>query len=530
MNLYKLNKIVNLIVLFIFFTSVFSKIGSLGAGITLVSGIIYLFLYNIFISSSKNVVSKMVASRIKRGFDDNAKKILNYYLYYTLFVSAIVFVLFSIIPSFICKLLYKDIMCTFVLSVCGILFVIQALCDTLKSYYIGSGDSKIVVFSDVLKNVVLILSALFLLSYFVDYGSKVSALKNNQSMSGIYGAIGVVISFVIAFIVVFLVLLSGIGRLFKKDAFSFNEVRTKEGFKTFLKSFLPSLVKKTRNAVFPLVSYLIISAMYIRNSGENIDNAYSNIAILIVPITIIPLILILLLKEFAFLHIFQIRSACKKEDRKGIVLAYTNYTNASLTLVVPAFITLATFMKPINEKLYLLQIDNLLSLCIISSFIFLFAALDVIFTSGLEAVGLENNRLVGNIIALAVQLLFLIISLKNGLTTSKVLISFLLYYIVAMLIHGFFSVSEIGLKYNDCLAKLIKICISMIPMLVINIILASFLGMNNVIIIISILIGYTVFSIVFTVLHGFNGKELKELEGSFLYYYLKVLAGVFHIR
>ena len=166
MNLFKINKILNSIVLAIFFITVYIKIEALGSGILLAGGIVYYFLYLLFMDSSRPIISKMIISRIKRGFDDNAKKVFNYYLYYSLIISAIVLIIFSIIPSTFCRVLFKDSLCASVLMACGFLFCIHAICDVLKAYYIGNGNNKLVFFSDIVKNILLLVCTFLLIKYF----------------------------------------------------------------------------------------------------------------------------------------------------------------------------------------------------------------------------------------------------------------------------------------------------------------------------------------------------------------------------
>ena len=126
--------------------------------------------------------------------------------------------------------------------------------------------------------------------------------------------------------------------------------------------------------------------------------------------------------------------------------------------------------------------------------------------------------------------MYILLSGKSGVKPTSFLVALLLGFITAMLIHGFYALSYIGIKYYDFVAKAVKVLIAIAPVFVIELILVKVINMNPLIIVISVLIGYVIYWTVFVLVRGLNQKEIGNLQGTFVFYPFRFIAGLFHVR
>jgi hypothetical protein len=74
------------------------------------------------------------------------------------------------------------------------------------------------------------------------------------------------------------------------------------------------------------------------------------------------------------------------------------------------------------------------------------------------------------------------------------------------------------------------VLIAIAPVFVIELILVKVITMNPLIIVISVLIGYIIYWTVFVLIRGLNQKEIGNLQGTFVFYPFRFIAGLFHVR
>jgi len=534
MNVNKMVNIINSIVYFVVLVLCYRTLGNSGMGIFICSFVLYYLIFTILVGSIRNTIAKMVSSRVKRGFNENANKVFRYTIIYSVLISLVVCGLMALIGNWICNLIFKDNLSASVMVVFGVLMIIHSLSDVLRGYYLGfGGNSPILYIGEIFKDIILVVSSIFIVNHFKGYGIKIAALKNDQIMVGIYGAIGVVIALCISFFVFMLILIAGINSLNRQDNFSFNEVRSKDGFFTFLRSYIPAAVKKLREIIFPILPVFVIAMLLVRSNmvtAASKDQVYSNASVVLTLIILIVAIPIMIIRNYTEVQYIKLRIDFKKEDRKTLLIQFMNFMKSVFTIAVPLFVSFAAFSGVITSKLLLCDNGSATAVAIICAFAFLLAALDLVFCESLSAVNLEMAVFIGNIAAFAVSLIFGIACSKSGMKMTAAAMAILLFYLIAIIIHAVFAVQNIGFRINDFLSKLIKIAIAMLPMLVLDIILAKFVSMNIVTGLICGLIGYIVYMVVFVLLQGVNQKDINNLQGSVIYYAFSLLGNVFHVR
>ena len=111
-------------------------------------------------------------------------------------------------------------------------------------------------------------------------------------------------------------------------------------------------------------------------------------------------------------------------------------------------------------------------------------ALDAFFDAGLRAAGYDLVAFFGNMAGFLVALMYILLSGKNGVKPMFFLVALLLSFITAMLIHGFYALTYIGIKYYDFVAKAVKVLIAIAPVFVIELILVKVITMKPLIMVI----------------------------------------------
>ena len=264
MSISKITNIVNNFIYLIFLIMIYKKIGPDGAGIFGISAFLVWFMFVLLFGGTRTTVSKLVSVRLKRGFNDNAKKVFRYSLVWNFFLAIICAVITVLLSNAISGSLFNNNLCGGVLVFLSIVLVLGALCETIKGYYIGCGGNILYTISEIAKDIILLVATPFVIDALMAYGGKVAALKNDILITGVYGAIGAVLTIAACLLINLIILMIGVRGLVKQDSFSFNEVRSKDGLITFLRSYIPAAVRKVRDNIFtvlPIIFSIIFTTV-----------------------------------------------------------------------------------------------------------------------------------------------------------------------------------------------------------------------------------------------------------------------------
>ena len=517
----------------IYFIILFRKSGAVGAGIFGAAMIFYYFVYVIFIECVGNTLTRLVAARLHRGFKDNAKRIFGYVMLYTFLAGALMIIIFLTMSGTFSNSLFKNGCVGSVMTFLGVLFFIHAFSNNIRCYYVGCGGHIIMTIADIAFSILLPLAAIFGIDLFTEYGTKVAALKNNDIMVGVYAAIGAVLFIALVMLIRLLILTVGIRSLIRQEHYSFNEVRSKDGFKTFMRSFLPEYAKSLRTKIFPVITVFMCLMVFTRvnfSLGGVEDEIYTRLGYIVGPGISLLLFTVKLTGGYISLVYGKLRVSYKKEDRKGLISRYNAFAKNTFIVIFPAFVFMLVFSKAVCTGVFACQAEEAFSLGLIAAFCFLFMAFDGFFDAGLRATGYDLVAFFGNIAGFLVALMYILLSGKSGVKPTFFLVALLLGFITAMLIHGFYALSYIGIKYYDFVAKAVKVLIAIAPVFVIELILVKVITMNPLIIVISVLIGYVIYWTVFVLVRGLNQKEIGNLQGTFVFYPFRFIAGLFHVR
>lgn len=532
MNKKNILNVSGLLTYIIFFIICERMLGCAGSGIILLSISIYCILFIILLGSVMTTLSKMVMARIRKGFFDSAKRVFGYCLIYTLFASILGFVILVFFPAKLSRFFYGDSSIEMILTCLGILFLIDSFVRTIRGYYLGCETSIIYIIAVVVKNVSLLIGCPIFVNIFSGIGTKAANLHKNDFLIGVYGAVGGVVAICVADLLMLLILVAGLKVVLHSDSFSFNEVRTKDGFSAFLKSFITPSFNVFKENIFPAITIFVALCFYCRisfSNGESVNNVYANAGAIVVPGLVSIVFVFLLFKDYVEEYRKKIRISFSKEaeNRNAVVSSFNSVFMSGMVLIFPAAFTIIVYAGNISQ--YIMGCDNSFSkgIMIWAGVIVLFKGIDIVFAKCLDAVRSDSVVFLGRIIGFVCALLLLIVASKSGAKISMVMTALTIDIIVASIIHGYFAFMRIGIYINDIIAKLIKVSACIIAMVIIDLILARFFAKNILFLIISIIVGYIVYLVPLVIIRGVTQKDISKLSGTLMFYPLSLLNSFF---
>lgn len=523
MNKKNIFNISGLIAYIVFFMICERMLGCPGTGIVVASLSLYYILFIILMGSVMNTLGKMVLARIRKGFFEGAKRVFGYCLIYALFAGAFGFGLLSLFSSQLGRLFIGDSSSQMILACLGLFFFIEAITKTIRGYYLGCEASAVYIVAVILKNIALIVLCPIFIKVFADVGQKAANLHKNEFLLNVYGSVGAVAAMCCADILMLLVLVIGLKSVLQSDGFSFNEVRTKDGFYSFLKSFLPLSFNLLKENIFPALTVFTSICFYARfafSNGETPINVYSNIGAIGVPGVITIVCCFLFYKNFVDDYKKKIRVSFTKEaeNRNSVSSLFITVLKNGCIMVIPTAITVMIYSKAISNFIFGCENNFAKAIMIWCGVVVLFKGIDIGFAKSLEAVKRDNYVLVGRIIGYICSILLFVLVGRGGIKITTIAIALVIDIVIATLIHGYFAVSGIKGHYNDVLATLIKVLIACVPMIIVELLTSVFLVKNIFLLIICIVVSYCLYCIGFLFIRGINQKDIVKMSGSFMFY------------
>lgn len=523
MNKKNIFNISSLISYIIFFVICERMLGCSGTGIVVASLSLYLVLFTILMGSVMNTLGKMVLARIRKGFFEGAKRVFGYCLIYALFAGAFGFVLLSLLSAKIGRLFMGDSSSQMILMCLGLFFFIDAIVRTIRGYYLGCEASGIYIVAVMVSNISLVIACPILIKVFADVGQKAANLHKNAFLLDVYGSVGAVAAMCVADILMLLVLVLGLKGVLHTDSFSFNEVRTKDGFATFLKSFLPSAFNSLKENLFPALTIFTAICFYCKfafSNGETPVNVYENVGAVGVPGVITIICCFLFYKSFVDDYKKKIRLSFSKEaeNRNSVSSLFITVLKNGCIMVVPTSITVMFYSKAIST--FVFKCDNPFAKTIMlwCGVVVLFKGLDIGLAKSLEAVKRDNFVFIGRIVGYICSVLLFVAVGKAGAKVTTIAIALAIDVIIATLIHGYFAISGIRGHYNDVIATFIKVVIACIPLIIVELLTSVFLVKNIILLILSIVVSYCLYCVGFLFIRGAGQKDIVKMSGSLMFY------------
>lgn len=533
MNVKNLMNIVGIIAEIVMLIICEHMLGCSGNGIVFISLIIYSFFFTIMMGSVKDTLTKMVSVRMHRGFFDNAKRIFCYCLIYTALASVVMCTLFVLMANRAGRLMLGDSSTEMIVAALGVFFVISAFSKTFQGYYLAFENSILYIVAVSVRCVALLVACPIMIKLFSSVGDKAASLHKNFFLVNVYGAIGVVAAMCIAELLLLIILIAGLKLVLHSDSFSFNEVRTKDGYKNFLKSFVVPAFNVLKENIFPLTTVLFTCCLFSRSSFRNnapVQNVYTNIGAIGVPVICVIVVALLSFKEFADTYRKKLRSDYRKDEKKAVNSRFNMFLKNGITIIVPVALSVIMYAEGIARFIFGCEFEAIKGIMIWSGIIIFLNGIDLIFSKSLDALGRDSLTFMGRLAGFVCAMIVILSAEKNGAKISYIMIALFIEILIAVIIHGFFALKDVSVRINDIIAKLIKVGISSLIMIVINLILSRFLAKNLILLLVCMLIGYASYLVSFVLIRGINQKEVQGMVGSLTFYPMSLLTNIIDLK
>lgn len=165
-------------------------IGDAGVGLFAPAFEIFLLITLFTSYSMTGAMSAIIRYRVKREQYKSARKAFRAAFFMDLIVSVTAAVLIVVFSSFIADILILEPRSRMAVLTVAPVIVFAAFIGTFRGYFSGFGLGMLTAHSQYIESIVMIICALFFGEMSYTYGLKVSALKQNETYSYAYGAMG----------------------------------------------------------------------------------------------------------------------------------------------------------------------------------------------------------------------------------------------------------------------------------------------------------------------------------------------------
>lgn len=179
------------------------------AGVGLFSPAFELFtLISLFFSYGiSRTMNGLIRYRIKRDQFRNARKVFNMALKLSALISIVLAVILAAASYFISNTLILEVMCRWAVLAAAPAIVLSALINVFRGYFNGNGFVVLAAYSHYIEKIVMFITTIAVGRMFLNYGQKVAALHHNEITAYAYGALGVVLGIMLSELVTLIYLM-----------------------------------------------------------------------------------------------------------------------------------------------------------------------------------------------------------------------------------------------------------------------------------------------------------------------------------
>lgn len=517
----------------VFFMICERMMGCSGSGIMGISFLVYSMFFLVFMGSVKETLAKMVSIRRHRGFVDNAKRIFGYCVFYCAVVSVVGIAASYFLSGKISEKVCGDRSIEAVLIILGVFFALEAFSATIRGYYIGCNGSIFLTIGELVKCISMIVLTPIGIKYLGGLGTKAANLHKNEFLTTVYGSMGAAVALCVADILMLIVLLLGLKGALRNDSFSFNEVRSRDGFKSFTRAFVPLTLGWLQKNIMPTLSIFVLVCFYCRFCGKHgIDfvTMYSEAGALFVPAFVVFFVALMCFKKYAGLYRKKLRVDFKKDDKKSLVSDFNILLKNAMVVAIPMSLTIMTLSGNIAVAFFGCERESAGKMLLQVGILVLFACFDYLFAEVLECIGHDMLGFACRAVGFVLSLIMALSLNSKDFNITFVVTALLIGYGVCAVMGCSFVVRFMKLRTNDIVARLVKVVIASGILVVVDIIFAKLIPANAIAVIIAVFVGYVFYMLVLMASKAFSTKDIQGLKGSLLYYPLTLLGNVFRIR
>lgn len=490
--------------------------GLLGSAFCLTS-----FIYVFFTGGMRETISKMVSIRMHRGMYGNVKKIFKRSMIYILGTGVFLCIMSFLLGEVYCNFIFRSDYAGILLKLLCVVFFLYGITEVINGYYMGIGNSAPVYIGLMVRGVILFVAGPICMFFIKKYGLKVSALLNNELYTWLYVAIGACLVQIIAFVVSLLFLIVVFRRV--TDHVSVNTkdhgLRKVESEKRLIRTLTGLRLKVASREILLFLVVLFTCFLYVKGFTKTniiLQDLFVHLGIIYGKLLLPIMFVLTIFKEYCISEKFRLHTEYTREEKRIMALRLQYMMKNTGFLLVPIVLILIVLAKPFVTCVFGGDV-------VITLKVFVFA-MPLIFLFGLcmmlqnACIAIEYKKMTSFItcISVVVSAFSAVLLLKNANMLSLI-INMYIFCVMFIAGHMIALLSFIALDWMDILSKYIKIIISGIAIVVLELILNHFVQMNLFLLLLSLVLGYFIYYICMIVLRGISKKDAQSIKGTITY-------------
>jgi len=479
------------------------------------------FLFVFFTAGMRETIAKMVSIRMHRGMHGNVKKIFKRSMIYVVTIGIFLCVVAFLFADGVCNFVFASDYAAILVKLLCVVFFFYGITETINGYYMGIGNSAPVYIGLAIKSVILFVAGPLCMYFMKGYGQKVSALLNNDLFIWLYIALAACVVQIIAFGINILFLLVVYSRVTdhvsvgNKDSMP----RKVESEKRLIRTLTGLRIRVAFREMLLFVVVLVINYLYVKGFDKSVTttrDVFVHLGIIYGKLLLPILFVLTIFKEYCVSEKFRLHTEHTREEKRIMALRLQYMIKNTGFLLMPIVLILIVLSKPFVTSVFSGDV-------ILTMKVFPFSV-PLIFLFGLclmlqsACIAIEYKK-VNSIITFVSVLVFVITSvllLKNA-SMMSLIISMYIFCFIFILAHIIVIQNYARMDWMDILSKYIKIIISGIAVIVLELILNHFVQMNLFLFALSLVLGYFIYYIVMIVLRGISKKDAQSIKGTITY-------------
>lgn len=488
--------------------------------------------YTIFMGDMNQNLSKMINTRTSRGLTGSNVKILRITLLYHTVLSLFLLFMTILFSKAIMQALFHTNYAVKTLQFVAIAFFLNGYIEILTAYFKGNNNDSLYRLSQILKLVLPIVTAPFIIKYCREYGEKVARLLKSEDVEQAYISLGIAGSYALSMGLILLIIL--IITIRNQDLFrDENSIRVMDSTQSILNSFIMAAFHNILTRVPEILSvfiavsfYMIQSFKYLENSNQIFINGGLLFAKIYLPICLI----LIIFSEYVEREQNKLRIDFHNSDKKTACIRCQYMIKNAFFILLPPSLILTFLADPLVKVFYTGQYQLSSQLLHQSGFLLIITGFAYLLNQILNAIAKEYISTIIKTLAFIIQMIFLSLMIpKSNGQVSVLISSFYINLILQIAIAAPILYRFIRMNLMDLAIKFIKCICAGIVSVMIFIILDRFIMMNVILMILSMILGYFVYYISLIALRGISKKDLHSLRKTLNYYPVQFLSSRLHL-
>ncbi|MEG1847325.1 MAG: polysaccharide biosynthesis C-terminal domain-containing protein [Lachnospiraceae bacterium] len=497
-----------------------NMIGDAGNGFLAAAYGVYLVLLVVSTYVVPNVIADFMRTRITKGQYKNAVAVLRTVTFYAAISGLLAGAIAYFGADFLMGNCLLEPMSALILQALSPTLVIMAFVHVLRGYFQGIGTMMPTMISQIIERIVTSVSALAATFVLAQYGSKVGSLLGNASFLSSYGAMGIACGMGIGAIISLLFLLVVWGSYHKSFQHQVEKdvVSTHTSYAQLMRLFFVAMLPLVVGTLVAQIEMLLDQILYHYScvaQGMN-DLKAVQFGVYVGKYKVLTGIPILLGSLICVTVAPMLRSVMGKVTIKVVKDRITSLLHVTMLLVIPLAVGLMVLAEPIVTLLFQGEIELAAQMLRMGSVSVILWTLCIFSTGVLQGLHKEKIVLWNTLVGLALHSFVLVILFSQlPVLIYAVVIADMLFALILYALNQWFISKTINYKQELIQTFLFPAGASIVMGLMMFLLhkgLIAPLG-NLFATLIAMVVGFIVYLVLITLLHGFEENEIILIPG-----------------